>query len=185
MGKIVFFFCEKKGKRNDHREIKWMAHDETERKKRMIREIDIAAGEWAEAVLRLQLRSYAVEARLIGFPGLPPLQDTVATLRQCGERFFGYMKQEQLAGAISYERTKKTVHICRLMVDPVFFRQGIASALIEFVCRKERDAHEIIVMTGSANTPALRLYERHGFCEVERIRMPEGVSLTKLVKRLA
>jgi ribosomal protein S18 acetylase RimI-like enzyme len=28
------------------------------------------------------------------------------------------------------------------MVDPDFFRQGIASALIEFVCRKERDAHE-------------------------------------------
>jgi hypothetical protein len=77
----------------------------------MIREIDIAAGEWAEAVLRLQLRSYAVEARLIGFPDLPPLQDTVATLQQCGEWFYGYMKLGQLAGAISYERTEKTIHI--------------------------------------------------------------------------
>ncbi|PDM41826.1 GNAT family N-acetyltransferase [Parageobacillus yumthangensis] len=151
----------------------------------MIQEINIEADEWAEAVLLLQFRSYAVEARLIGFPDLPPLQDTVATLRRCGERFFGYMKLGQLAGAISYERTEKTIHICRLMVDPDFFRQGIASALIEFVCRKERDAHEIIVMTGSANTPALRLYERHGFCEVEQMRMPEGVSLTKLMKRLA
>jgi ribosomal protein S18 acetylase RimI-like enzyme len=184
MGKIVFFFCEKKGKRNDHREIKWMAHDETERKKRMIREIDIAAGEWAEAVLRLQLRSYAVEAQLIGFAGLPPLQDTVATLQQCGERFYGYIKQGQLAGAISYERMKKTVHICRLMVDPGFFRQGIASALIEFVCHQERNANEIIVMTGSANIPALRLYERQGFREVEQMRMPEGIWMTKLVKWL-
>jgi ribosomal protein S18 acetylase RimI-like enzyme len=151
----------------------------------MIQEIDIAASEWAEAVLRLQLSSYAVEARLIGFLDLPPLQDTVATLQQCGERFFGYMKQKQLAGAISYERTEKTVQICRLMVDPDFFRQGIASALIEFVCHKERDASEIIVTTGSANMPALRLYERHGFREIGRMRMPEGVFLTKLVKRLA
>jgi ribosomal protein S18 acetylase RimI-like enzyme len=154
-------------------------------KERMIREIDIAASEWAEAVLCLQLRSYAVEARLIGFLDLPPLQDTVAMLQQCGERFFGYMKQEQLAGAISYERIEKTVQICRLMVDPDFFRQGIASALIEFVCHKERDASEIIVTTGSANMPALRLYERHGFREIGRMRMPEGVFLTKLVKRLA
>lgn len=153
-------------------------------KEDMIQEIDIEADEWAEAVLLLQFRSYAVEAQLIGFPDLPPLQDTVATLQQCGERFYGYMKQKQLAGAISYERTEKTVHICRLMVDPDFFRQGIASALIEFVCRKERDAHEIIVMTGSDNIPALRLYERHGFCVVERMRMPEGISMTKLVKWL-
>jgi ribosomal protein S18 acetylase RimI-like enzyme len=153
-------------------------------KERMIRKIDIAACEWAKAVLHLQLRSYAVEARLIRFLDIPPLQDTVATLQQCGEQFFGYIEQGQLAGAISYERTEKTVHICRLMVDPDFFRQGIASALIEFVCRKERDAHEIIVMTGSDNIPALRLYERHGFCVVERMRMPEGISMTKLVKWL-
>jgi ribosomal protein S18 acetylase RimI-like enzyme len=154
-------------------------------KKRMIRAIDIAASEWAEAVLHLQLRSYAVEARLIGFADLPPLQDTVATLQQCGERFYGYMKREQLAGVISYERTEKTIHICRLMVDPGFFRQGIASALIEFVCGKERDANEVIVTTGSTNMPALRLYERHGFRKVEQMRMPEGVFITKLVKRLA
>ncbi|NIK14968.1 ribosomal protein S18 acetylase RimI-like enzyme [Saccharococcus thermophilus] len=154
-------------------------------KEGMIQEIDIEADEWAEAVLLLQFRSYAVEARLIGFLDLPPLQDTVATLQQCGERFFGYMKREQLAGAISYERIEKTVQICRLMVDPDFFRQGIASALIEFVCHKEQNASEIIVTTGSTNMPALRLYQRHGFHEVEQMRMPEGIFLTKLVKRLA
>lgn len=154
-------------------------------KEGMIQEIDIEADEWAEAVLLLQFRSYAVEARLIGFLDLPPLQDTVATLQQCGERFFGYMKREQLAGAISYERIEKTVQICRLMVDPDFFRQGIASALIEFVCHKEQNASEIIVTTGSTNMPALRLYQRHGFREVEQMRMPEGIFLTKLVKRLA
>jgi len=79
-------------------------------------------------------------------------------LQQCGERFFGYMKQGQLAGVISYERTKTAVHICRLMVDPGFFRQGIVSALSKFVCHKERDACNITVMTGSANTPALCFY---------------------------
>lgn len=71
---------------------------------------------------------------------------------------FWIMKQGQLAGAISYERTKTAVHICRLMVDPGFFRQGSASALIKFVCHKERDACNITVMTGSANTPALCFY---------------------------
>jgi ribosomal protein S18 acetylase RimI-like enzyme len=184
-GKIVFFREEKRKTKRSSRSKNGWRMVKQKGKEGMIQEIDIEAGESAEAVLRLQLRSYAVEAQLIGFADLPPLQDTVATLQQCGERFYGYIKQGQLAGVISYERAEKTVHICRLMVDPDFFRQGIASALIEFVCHKERDANEIIVTTGSANIPALRLYERHGFHEVEQMRMPEGIFITKFVKRLA
>ncbi|WP_256832678.1 hypothetical protein [Parageobacillus thermoglucosidasius] len=56
-------------------------------KKRMIQEINIAASGWAEAVLHLQLRSYAVEAELIGWANLPPLQDTVACCSSAGNGF--------------------------------------------------------------------------------------------------
>jgi ribosomal protein S18 acetylase RimI-like enzyme len=147
--------------------------------------IDITSIEWAEKVLHLQFLSYAIEAQIIGFADLPPLKDTVQTLQQSGERFYGFFMNGELAGVISYERVGERVQICRLMVHPDFFRHGIGGALVKFICDVERDTKEIIVTTGTANTPAINLYQRHGFQEMERIEVAEGVSITKLMKRIS
>lgn len=75
------------------------------------------------------------------------------------------------------------LHLCRLMVDPDCFRQGIASALLDFVIKQEPSISEIVVTTGSGNAPAIRFYKHHGFRAIERIETPERIELTKLVKR--
>ncbi|WP_445614064.1 GNAT family N-acetyltransferase [Geobacillus sp. YF-1] len=148
----------------------------------MIAELHIADYETAVMVLHLQRRAYTIEAQIIGSTALPPLRDTIASLQRCGERFFGYFQGERLVGAIACERNGKTLHLCRLMVDPDYFRQGIASALLDFVIKQEPSINEIVVTTGSGNVPALRFYERHGFRAIERIETPEGMELMKLVK---
>jgi ribosomal protein S18 acetylase RimI-like enzyme len=73
-----------------------------------------------------------------------------------------------LVGLISYERENKTLHICRMMVHPDYFRRGIASSLINFVSDLEDDVVKMTVTTGTKNTPAINLYKRHGFKEIKR-----------------
>jgi ribosomal protein S18 acetylase RimI-like enzyme len=151
----------------------------------MIAELHIADDETAVKVLHLQRRAYAIEAQLIGSKALPPLRDTVDALQQCNERFFGYCQGERLVGAIAYERSGPTLRLCRLMVDPDCFRQGIASALLDFVIQQEPSISEITVTTGSGNAPAIRFYERHGFQVIEEMETLEGIKLTTLVKKNA
>ncbi|ARP42450.1 GNAT family N-acetyltransferase [Geobacillus thermodenitrificans] len=150
----------------------------------MIMELNVTDRETAVQVLRLQQRAYAVEAQIIGNTALPPLRDTVGMLQQCTERFFGYFRDGQLVGAIAYERGGQTLFLCRLMVDPDCFRQGIASALLDFAIKQEPSASNIIVTTGSSNAPAIRFYERHGFYATERIQTPEEIELITLVKEI-
>lgn len=40
-------------------------------------------------IWRLQHVAYRLEAELIGFDEIPPLMDTLDTLRSCGESFMG------------------------------------------------------------------------------------------------
>ncbi|WP_233504814.1 hypothetical protein [Parageobacillus thermoglucosidasius] len=84
---VVFFYEENRKTKRSSRSKNGRHMMKRKGKKRMIQEINIAASEWAEAVLRLQLRSCAVEAELIGWANLPPLQDTVVCCSSAGNGF--------------------------------------------------------------------------------------------------
>src|SRR6476646_1831606 len=80
----------------------------------------------------LQRASYAVEAELIGFDGIPALHESLEELRDCGESFLGLDDETGLAGAVSWVRLQDgTLDICRLMVHPRAHRRGIATALLD------------------------------------------------------
>jgi ribosomal protein S18 acetylase RimI-like enzyme len=147
-----------------------------------IRALDLAGPEDAALLLALQLAAYEVEAALIGRRDLPPLHDTVDTLRACGETFCGYFESGELAGAVSYGRLGDTVDLHRVMVRPASFRRGIARALVAFVEAREADARRLIVSTGSLNTPARRLYTRLGFSEVGEREVAPGLLITLFEK---
>lgn len=113
-------------------------------------------------VLDLQRKSYKVEADLIGTDEIPPLKETFEQLQECGETFIGYYIDGRLAGAVSYKKEEGNVmDIHRMMVHPNFFRRGIARKLINQL--EQISYSEIIVSTGAANTPAVKLYEKLGF----------------------
>lgn len=112
-------------------------------------------------VLDLQRKSYKVEADLIGTDQIPPLKETFAELQDCGETFIGCYIEGRLAGAISFKKAERVIDIHRMMVHPDFFRKGIAGMLLSQLERIE--CSKMIVSTGAANTPAVRLYEKFGF----------------------
>jgi ribosomal protein S18 acetylase RimI-like enzyme len=149
----------------------------------LIQKIEILSDQWAKRVLDLQLLSYTIEAKLIGFDEIPPLKDTIQTIQQSGETFYSYFVNDMLVGGISYERENQTLHICRMFVHPDYFRRGIASLLINFVSDLEDDAVERTVTTATKNTPAIHLYKRHSFKEIKEIEVAKGVYITKLMKQ--
>ncbi|NEW09132.1 GNAT family N-acetyltransferase [Paenibacillus sp. SYP-B3998] len=134
-------------------------------------------------LLALQLASYRVEADLIGFDDIPPLKDGIESLREAKETFYGYYVEEvshKLVGAISFAREGTVITICRMMVHPDYFRRGIARSLLQYLLGVQQDsgASRFIVSTGTANVPAIQLYESLGFVQRRVFTVPPGVCLT-------
>ncbi|WP_096153571.1 MULTISPECIES: GNAT family N-acetyltransferase [Bacillus] len=143
----------------------------------MIKRIDITERDNAESVLRVQIPSYKVEAKIIGSYEIPPLKDTVASLQQCGETFFGYYLNEELCGAISIKVEKEELDIHRLIVHPNHFRKGIAQSLLDYL-ENNFEFETIKVATGSKNYPAVTFYKKNGFQMRNEVYVTENLSLT-------
>lgn len=150
----------------------------------MIKRVDITNPELVKDILNVQTLAYKVEADIIGSDDIPPLQDTVESLQQCGERFYGYYVDERLCGVISIKQFDNVVDIHRLMVHPKYFRQGIAQQLLDFVENNAEKDGIIIVSTGTKNKPAVSFYLKNGFLKIEEKRVAENLSLTTFIKKI-
>lgn len=146
----------------------------------MIRLIDVTNQEMAKSLLEVQLPAYKVEAELIGFDGIPALKDTVETLSNCGETFYGYFIDEELAGAISYKEDEEMVDIHRLIVHPDHFRKGIGKELVSYILDIVACGRKVIVSTGAQNYPAMQLYRSLGFEEKKDVEVGPGIFVTLL-----
>jgi GNAT superfamily N-acetyltransferase len=145
-----------------------------------IEPLDLADGATLRRLVALQHASYAVEAELIGAESLPPMREPPEQLGAMGETFLGALREGEIVGAVSYRRDGATVDIHRLVVDPAAFRAGIATALLDALGERERDATHWVVGTGEANGPARALYERRGFAVAEHVELPGGVRYVRL-----
>ncbi|AKG04480.1 GNAT family N-acetyltransferase [Salimicrobium jeotgali] len=149
----------------------------------MIKIVDITDSEVAEEVLNIQIPSYNNEAELTDFFELPPLKDTVHSLQQCEETFFGYYLGEELCGAISVKVVNRVIDIHRLMVHPDHFRKRIATTLLRFI-EEGADFEAMTVSTGSANEPAVNFYLKHGFVKTGESKITKDFSITSFKKML-
>ncbi|SEK00477.1 GNAT family N-acetyltransferase [Paenibacillus polymyxa] len=130
-------------------------------------------------IWRLQHVAYRLEAELIGFDEIPPLMDTLETLRSCGESFYGWLEDDELLGALAVQsESSGSLTLTRMMVHPDHFRKGIADSLMKHVLNEYRNVPLFIVTTGTLNTPAVTLYRKHGFRPVSAAEVAPGVELT-------
>lgn len=149
----------------------------------MIKKFDIRNTKNAKDLLTIQIPSYKVEAEIIGYDEIPPLKDTVNTLKQCGETFFGYYIKEELCAAISVKVIDNEVDIHRLIVHPDHFRKGIAQKLLTFI-EGQFDTMTITVATGSKNSPPITLYMKNGFRITKEVQVNQFLSLTYFEKKI-
>lgn len=124
--------------------------------------------------------SYAVEAELLGVTDFPPLKRTVSNYMESNTSFFGFHKGERLAAVLEIEPLPKSFHINSLVVDPYFFRQGIASKLMEHILDLF-EGNTITVETGLANDPAKKLYKSFDFKEDGEYDTDHGIRKIKFI----
>ncbi|WP_010502172.1 GNAT family N-acetyltransferase [Paenibacillus elgii] len=148
----------------------------------MIRPIDLSDQNAVLELLSLQQVAYRIEAELVGFEEIPPLLDSPLSLRESGEAFFGCYLDERLVGAAACKQSPKEMTVCRMMVHPDWFRHGIASRLLEHIEQHVQPGTLIKVATGTNNTPAVRLYEKHGYEPVQVQLLAPGITLTQFQK---
>lgn len=140
----------------------------------MIKQLKNKEKEVSEKIRSVFQVSYAVEAKLLKATNFPPLQRPLEDYIKSNTEFFGFLKNEALAGVIEIDHNKNTTHICSLVVDPFFFRQGIARKLMEFTLNTF-ESNIYSVETGVDNGPASELYKKFGFTEVKQWDTNHGV----------
>jgi GNAT superfamily N-acetyltransferase len=142
--------------------------------------LDLADDATASEVLALQRDAYAVEAGLIGSDGIPALAEELDELRAAPEDWLGVADDDGLAGAVSWrELANGTVDIHRLVVAPRALHRGVPSALLDALDRRFPD-RPMVVSTGSANEPALRLYAQRGFALLGEREVLPGLVVAEL-----
>ncbi len=127
--------------------------------------------------------SYPVEAKMLGAKVFPPLERTLEEFTSSENTFWGYIKGEELAGIVEIIYNSEYIHIRSLVVDPKYFRQGIASRIMEFVL-EQYNSDLFIVETGAANDPASQLYLKFGFDLIEEFDTSIGIRKVKFEKRM-
>jgi ribosomal protein S18 acetylase RimI-like enzyme len=126
--------------------------------------------------------SYKVEAKLLNATNFPPLKRSLENYVNSNTVFFGYLKDKKLAGVIEIEHNNNFTHINSLVVDPSFFRQGIARKLMEFVLNTF-DSNLFVVETGLENGPATELYKKFDFKEVKQWNTDHGIRKIKFERK--
>jgi ribosomal protein S18 acetylase RimI-like enzyme len=151
-----------------------------------IRKLDLSHRFIAEDLWAMQHAAYRLEAERIGVSDLPPLRDTIQSLQNCGETFYGFHTEDgDLAGALSIEEEKGgQVVICRVMVDSDHQRQGIASLLLQHVLNLLPSGAVVSVTAEVRNVPAVRLYERNGFQATGTMRPAPDIIMLRFERTL-
>ncbi|QRM90696.1 GNAT family N-acetyltransferase [Lacinutrix sp. WUR7] len=127
--------------------------------------------------------SYKIEAELLKAVDFPPLKRPLESYVNSETAFFGYLKNEELAGVVEITHNNTFTHINSLVVAPRFFRQGVARKLMEFVFNNY-DSDLFVVETGLDNGPATALYKKFDFKEVKQWDTDHGVRKIKFERRI-
>ncbi|MFG2982434.1 GNAT family N-acetyltransferase [Streptomyces sp. NPDC048258] len=131
-----------------------------------LRPLDLTDDATAAAVHRIGRAAYAVEARMIGFDGIPALRESLSEMRRRKLTWIGAVSPDgEIAGFLAWEERAADGPVCldRLCVDPAWFRRGIASLLLRHALAEVFSGRSVEVTTGADNAPAVTLYERLGF----------------------
>ena len=146
--------------------------------------IELASAEDTEAILRLQQLAYQSEARLYNDWSLPPLTQTLESLRQefACSIVLKALWDNHLAGSVRARQEGETCTIYRLIVHPDYQRRGIGSRLLRAIEDHFPTAARFELFTGSQSTSNLRLYQRHGYSITRTQPLSPNVTLVFLSK---
>lgn len=140
----------------------------------MIQKIEHSKKSEAAEISRVFQVSYTIEAQLLGAKKFPPLLRPIISYKNSKNDFFGFYEHDNIVAVIEMKQEQLSMHIQSLVVDPEYFRMGIASKLIRFVLN-QYECGKFTVETGRENAPARKLYERFGFQLIKTYTAEEDI----------
>ncbi|KAA9089526.1 GNAT family N-acetyltransferase [Microbacterium radiodurans] len=142
----------------------------------------------AGEVLTLQRAAFVSEALIYGSPDMPPLTQSLDELRAELEENLGCVAVDagRIVGAVRARADGDVLLIGRIAIAPDQQGAGLGTALLSAVEDRGRDAGASIaeLFTGSLSEANLRLYEREGYAESERVPHDDGTFQVFLRKQL-
>jgi GNAT superfamily N-acetyltransferase len=123
-------------------------------------------------IMTVQRAAYVAEAQIYGVPTMPPLTETTEEIRAAVVGAGVVLVARNCGRLIGWLRSQMCDSMCmisRVSVAPDWQGRGVGSALLQEI----EDIHRSDVQTmglrvGERSNAARRLYERHGYREVER-----------------
>ncbi len=149
----------------------------------MIRDFNSHNQTELEAVHRIQMAAYRLEADLLGVSTLPPMLESIDDLRRSSETVYIYVEGNTPVGAVFVEIGETFNTISKLIVDPSHLRKGIGKALVSHALNLHSGA-KMKVCTGEKNLPAIFLYQNLGFKIERRFEVDGGLMLVCLRRGL-
>lgn len=139
----------------------------------------------AGEVLTVQRAAFVSEAQIYGSADMPALVQTLAELEAELRAADGWVARidGRLVGAIRTREEGGLLLIGRIAIAPDQQGAGIGQALLEAAESHSR-AEEAELFTGSLSEANIRLYERCGYVENERVDQEDGIQEIFFRKRL-
>lgn len=139
----------------------------------------------AGEVLTLQRAAFVSEAQIYGDVMSPPLTQTLEQIQAELADAGGFVARigHRIVGAIRTREADDLLLIGRIAIAPDVQGMGVGSMLLE-AAERASDAQEAELFTGSLSEANLRLYERCGYVETERVEEEGGAEQVFMRKRL-
>lgn len=146
--------------------------------------IERATADDAADILELQKLAYESEARLYQDWNLPPLTQSLESMRDDIASMLVLCAREgsRLLGSARARENNGTGHVGRLIVHPESQGRGIGTLLMRHIESAMPGASRFELFTGSRSEGNLRLYERLGYRRSREQVLSPAVTLVYLEK---
>jgi ribosomal protein S18 acetylase RimI-like enzyme len=139
----------------------------------------------APEILALQKLAYQSEAQLYEDWDLPPLLQSLESLREefATSVVFKALVADQVVGSVRAQMVDDVCHLGRLIVSPQLQGNGIGTRLIRHVETAFPQAQRLELFTGSRSEGNIRLFERLGFSRCRELVLSPTVTLVFMEKQ--
>ncbi len=137
-------------------------------------------------ILKLQKSCYTEEAELYNDFDIPPLTQTLETMKQDFEKetFLKITFNGKIIGSVRGYLDLETCRIGRLIVDKKFRNQGLGRKLMAAIESQFDRAERYELFTGDKSVRNLSLYNKLGYVEFRRQPVNDKLTLVFLEKVL-
>jgi ribosomal protein S18 acetylase RimI-like enzyme len=149
-------------------------------------EILIASEKDLHKILDLQKICYQEEGRLHNDFNIPPLTQTIESIKddfEKGTLFLKVVVENQLVGSVRGYSKNGTTNIGRLIVNPEFQNRKIGQTLMNAIENQLNDCIWYELFTGYKSKKNLAFYDKLGYVEFKRQFVHDNLILVYLEKQ--